>query len=205
MPGWRDLIFPRDETFAPLLREQSRVAARGLKLLARYAETRDDAIPNEMAAVEAEGDAVRRRLVEALRATYATPLDREDLSALSRALDDILDAAEDALLEMALFETAPNAHADEMIRSLVEAMEMVEDAVARLPGEPAAAARSGRKAKQLENHAANLYRYGLYHVFETASPPEAFKLREVYGSLREVAARVARAADVIGDILVKET
>lgn len=204
MPGWRDLIFPRDETFSPLLREQAQVAASGLKLLAKYAETRDDAIPNRMAAVEAEGDAVRRRLVEALRMTYSTPFDREDLFALSRALDDILDVAEDALLEMALFETGRNAHADEMIRSLLEAMDSLQDAVARLPGEPAAATRSSRKAKQLENAVANLYRYGLYHVFETAQPPDAFKLREVYASLRDVAARVARAADIVGDIVVKE-
>lgn len=201
---WRELFQPRDRKFQPLLARQAQVAMRGLQLLVRYAESRDDSLPNEMAALEAEGDAVRRRLVEALRQTYITPIDREDLYELSRALDDILDASEDALLEMVLFEPSSSAHALEMARSLVEAMGAIERALSRFADDPQGAADAARRAKQLENSVANLYRYGLYHAFEKAAVPDALKLREIYASLRDLADRIARAADLITDIAVKE-
>jgi uncharacterized protein len=47
---------------------------------------------------------VRRRLVKELNNTFITPLDREDIHALSRNLDDVVDYAYTTTEELELFE-----------------------------------------------------------------------------------------------------
>jgi hypothetical protein len=107
---WRDLLFPSDERFRPLLLEQARIAAQACDLLAARGG------PAEMARVEAAGDAARRRLAETLARTYATPWDRDDIFALSSALDDVADAAQQALLALAVFGGADFAHEIQVAR-----------------------------------------------------------------------------------------
>ena len=45
-------------------------------------------------AAEHEGDALTHEIFEQLNRTFVTPLDREDIAAISRALDDVLDYIE---------------------------------------------------------------------------------------------------------------
>jgi uncharacterized protein Yka (UPF0111/DUF47 family) len=201
--GWRDLLFPRDRTFGRLLADQAAQARRGADLLRRYAETREASAPGEMTTLEAEGDALRRRLVDALQETFVTPMDREDLFALSRLLDDILDAALEAMLTMAVLEVPSSAHLGEMTKAIAEAAAALERAVSGMGRLGPETVEAARRAKRLENEAGNLYRYGLQHAFSHLPGPEGLRAREVFASLREVGAAVGRAADLIGDILVK--
>jgi predicted phosphate transport protein (TIGR00153 family) len=203
--GWRDLLFPRDRTFGHLLAEQATQARRGADLLRRYEQARDPATAGEMTTLEAEGDALRRRLVDALQETFVTPMDREDLFALSRLLDDILDTALDALLNMAVFEVGESAHLREMTTAIAEAAAALQRAVSGLAADGREAGDAARRAKRLENEVGNLYRYGLQHALTHLPGSEGLLAREVFASLREVGAAVGRAADLIGDILVKGT
>jgi predicted phosphate transport protein (TIGR00153 family) len=203
--GWRELLFPRDRTFGRLLGEQATQARRGADLLRRYEETRDSAAAGEMTTLEAEGDALRRRLVDALQETFVTPMDREDLFALSRLLDDILDTALDALLNMAVFDVRDSAHLREMTAAIAEAAAALERAVTGLAADGPGTADAARRAKRLENEVGNLYRYGLQHALSRLPSPDALLAREVFASLREVGAAIGHAADLIGDILVKGT
>jgi uncharacterized protein Yka (UPF0111/DUF47 family) len=51
---------------------------------------------------EDQGDAITRELYETLHRTFSTPMPREHLLALSRALDDVADAIEEASTELEL-------------------------------------------------------------------------------------------------------
>ncbi len=203
--AWRDLLFPRDRTFGRLLAEQATQARRGADLLRRYEEQREPAVAGEMTTLEAEGDALRRRLVDELHNTFVTPMDREDLFALSRLLDDILDAALEALLGIAVFEVRESAHLHEMTKAVAEAAAALERAVAGIAGDGPETAEAARRAKRLENEVSNLYRYGLQHAFSHLPGSDGLLAREVFASLRAVGAAIGRAADLIGDILVKGT
>jgi hypothetical protein len=193
---WRDLLFPSDGRFRTLLVEQARIAARACALLAARGG------PAEMARVEAAGDAARRRLAETLARTYATPWDRDDIFALSSALDDVTDAAQEAALGLAVFGGAEFAHVQEITRSLREGAAHLEEAAALVPAP--AAQEPARRAKRCENVTGNLYRYGLELALRTRPPDEAARLREVLSDLRALARAIGRAAEVVADVTVKE-
>ena len=193
---WRDLLFPSDERFRPLLLEQARIAVQACDLLAARGG------PAEMARVEAAGDAARRRLAETLARTYATPWDRDDIFALSSALDDVADAAQQALLALAVFGGADFAHVQEITRSLREGASHLERAVALVPAP--AAQEPARRAKRCENVTGNLYRYGLELALRSRPADEAVRLREVLSDLRVLARAIGRAAEVVADVTVKE-
>lgn len=193
---WRDLFIPSDGRFGPLLRRQADTAvAACAALLARVP-------PAEMAGIEAEGDALRRELTEALARTYATPFDRDDIFTLSSRLDDVVDAAQEALLALAVFGAGEFAHVQEGCLSLDEGARALRAAVGALPGP--GAREPARRAKRCENTVANLYRYGVDLALRTRPLEEALRLREVLEEVRDVARAVALAADLVGDISVKE-
>jgi len=193
---WRDLIFPADRRFGPLLQRQGEVAVEACAALAAGVP------PARMAQVEAGGDAVRRALTEALAGTYATPFDRNDIFTLSSMLDDVVDAAQDALLAKAVFGAPEFAHVQEVCVSLEEGARALRDAVALLPH--AAAQERARRAKRCENTVRNLYRYGMDLAIRTRPLQDVLRLREVLSELREVALIIGRAADLVADIAVKE-
>src|SRR5947209_15042606 len=64
-----------------------------------------------MKRLETETDQLCHRVYEELDRTFVTPIDREDLAALTKALDDVIDAMEHSAAFAALyrFEALPEA------------------------------------------------------------------------------------------------
>lgn len=193
---WPQLFTPGDSRFAPLLTRQADVAVEACAAL------RLRVSPARMARIEAAGDALRRQLTEALSRTYATPLDRDDIFALSAVLDDVVDAAQEALLASAVFAAEPFSHVEESCISLDEGARALRLAVARLPRPEAQEA--SRRAKRTENMVRTLYRHGMELAIRTREPAAVLRLREVLQEMRDVAVTIGRAADLVADIAVKE-
>ena len=193
---WQDLLFPSDRRFRPLLLRQAEVACQACALLA------SQGTPAVMARIEAAGDALRRELSLALARTYATPFDRDDIFAISSALDDVVDAAQEALLALAVFGAGDYAHVQEICRCLAEGALALRAAVEAIPGP--GASEHCRRAKRSGNIAGNLYRYGLELAVRRGPPDQAVRLREVLGDLRELSRAIEVAADRIADLAVKE-
>lgn len=61
------------------------------------------------------------------------------------------------------------------------------------------------RTKKLENRTEHLYREALVDLFKTTDTISIMKLREIYRHLSHAADRGDEAADIIGDILVKNT
>jgi|BEDMetMinimDraft_2_1075160.scaffolds.fasta_scaffold11622_2 uncharacterized protein Yka (UPF0111/DUF47 family) len=193
---WWSFLFLDDRRFLELLQAQARVVIEACRLL------REQGGAAAMAEVELRGDNIRRELTLTLAGTYATPLDRHDIFALSRQLDDVVDAAQDALLTIGVLGGPWTGHAEEMAYTVAEAAEALERAVAALPSP--AARDLARKVKRCENIVGTLYRYGVDLAIRREAPQEALRLREVYAALREVGLSAGRAADLVSDVAVKE-
>ncbi|HEY8803181.1 MAG TPA: DUF47 family protein, partial [Candidatus Dormibacteraeota bacterium] len=98
---FKALARSNDRRFVQLLSEQADLTVRALQALEKFGRqpTANNDFIEEIKDIEREGDAKRRILIDELAHTYATPFDREDLFALSRAIDDILDAANETAIE----------------------------------------------------------------------------------------------------------
>ena len=78
---------------------------------------------------ERRGDAAKRALFGALRAAFVTPMEPEDVFALSRGIDRILDYARDLVTESEVMDSAPDEVIAEMAGHLGEALRHIDQAL----------------------------------------------------------------------------
>jgi uncharacterized protein len=198
-----------DGDFLQLLQAQAAKTLEGLRALEQYAQTGDHAYAQKVVDAEAEEDELRRILIDELNRSFVTPIDREDIFALSRALDDVLDYAYTTVDEMEILKVEPTPHVHRMSKVLREAAEELHLAVQQLKTRPAIANDHAVQAKRLENQAEKMYREALVDLFDGISKVEdvvyVLKMREVYRHLSNAADRGDEAANIIGDIVVKMT
>jgi uncharacterized protein len=208
--NWLSNFFkPRQDNFVRLLIEQSEWTVRGLEALLTYMRNADEASASTVRKCEKEADEVRRILIDELNRTFVTPLDREDIFALSRAIDDILDYAYSTLDEMTALHVTPNTYLQRMVSLLRDAANEVHMAMLRLKDHPGVAADHAQRAKALENRVESVYREAIAALFEGPADPEhiveMLKLREIYRHLSNAADRGDEAANIISDVVVKMT
>lgn len=199
----------REEIFHKLIEEQASLTMEGLKLLTKYLETHDSEIAEQLSLKEKEADEVRRILIDELNRTFVTPFDREDIFALSRSIDDMIDYADTTVAEMVILCVEPTQHMVRIAALLKDAGWEIHQAVQRLQKNPGVAIEHAQRAKALENRVEGIYREAVANLF---SGPEdvhhivkMLKMREVYRHLSNAADRGDEAANVIADIVVKIT
>src|SRR4030042_4004705 len=93
-----------ESRFFELLYRQSSKTLEGLEALWNFVENETQENANLVRNIEREADELRRILIEELDRTFITPLDREDIYALSGAVDDGVDYANTTVDEMEIYE-----------------------------------------------------------------------------------------------------
>jgi len=198
-----------DSDFLKLLGDQAQKTCEGLEALKAFMKNHDDADARHLEQAEKEADELRRILIDDLNRTFITPIDREDLFALSRTVDDVLDYAFSTLDEMVSFGVQPNVHLQRMAAILSEAAEELYMGVVQLKDHPQVALDHAVRAKSLENRAEHMYRAALADLFKETKTVEdvvnILKYREIYRHLSNAADRGDEAANILSDIVVKMT
>ncbi len=198
--------FPNGETrFFELLFRQSSKTVEGLEALFAFAEdgTREKA--NFVRNLEREADELRRILIEELDKTFVTPIDREDIFALSRAIDDIIDYANTTVDEMEIYGVKGDEHIKEMINILRKAARELDEAVKILKSYPKIASEHAVKAKAYENTMEKAYHMALADLFKGSDTVYMLKMREIYRHLSNAADRGDEAANIISSIVMKHS
>jgi len=197
----------KSDRFIDLLIKQAEFAVNGMQMLQQYVKQKDEAAARRVTEIEKEADEVRRILIDELNRTFVTPIDREDIFALSLSVDDILDYANSTVEEMVLLKVAPNTYVERMVSLLTEAAREIYMGVTRLQDHPNVANDHAVRAKALENRMESVYREAIANLFDMPRDVdhvvEMLKLREIYRHLSNAADRGDTAANVIGDIVVK--
>ncbi len=209
MSWFKKLFRSRSDKFLKLLESQAEHTVWGVEALQAYVEDPTSERAEELTRLEKEADEVRRILIDELNRTFVTPIDREDLHALSRAIDDIIDYAYSTVGEMSILEVEPNDYIRRIVSLLVEATREIHIGVVRLSDHPGVAEDHAVRAKALENRVEWVYREALAALFhmpqDVEHVVEMLKLREIYRHLSNAADRGDEAANVLSDIVVKMT
>ncbi len=207
--GITDFFRPRQSNFLKLLIEQSDKTREGMAALEEYMQTHDPKDAKRVITIETEADEQRRILIDELNRTFVTPIDREDIFALSRAIDDIVDYARSTVDEMTIFGVQPNPYLKRMVAILREAADEIYMSVKQIKERPNLASEHAARAKVLENQAESLYREAIADLFKEPRSIEdlvyLLKMREIYRHLSNAADRGDETANIIGDIIVKMT
>jgi hypothetical protein len=202
-------FWQRQNVFLKMIHEQAALTLVAMDALVGYMNNQDPACAKRLTDKEKEADEARRILINELNKTFITPFDREDIFALSRTIDDVLDYAYSTVTEMEILKVKPTPFMGRMAGLLRNAAYELLQAVDRLEKHPGVASEHAQRAKALENRVEEVYREALADLFSGAEDikhvVKMLKLREVYRHLSNAADRGDEAANVIADIVVKAT
>ena len=178
---------------------------------ARKSEQRFREHPNssvrqaDVKALEHEGDRLTRDLIQLLNTHYVTPFDREDIYELATALDDVVDMIEEAcdLLELYGIDQVARP-ALEQCKIIVGAVERLNNALSELRNLKGVQAELV-ELKQLEDEGDRVVRDAIAELFrdERIDPLVVIRWKDVYEALENALDAAEGAANVIGNIVVK--
>lgn len=195
----------RDEGFFALLEQQGNQTLTGLEALCTFVADSSPEHGARVKEIEQEADEVRRIIIDRLNHTFITPIDREDIFSLSRAIDDVMDYACTTVYEMQIYKVSADHHLAAMVEILKRAGRELTLALNNLNNHPQVAMEHAKKAKKFENRMEKAYRLALAELFEGDDPVYMMKMREIYRHLNNAADRGDEAANIISDVIVKMT
>jgi len=201
----KDRIFPKEKNFYKMLSDQASKTLEGIEALGGFVENQNEKNANRVREIEREADELRRVVVEELHKTFFTPMDREDIYALSRAIDDIVDYANSTVDEMEVYGVSSDQHLREMVDILRKAAREVSDAMKILETYPNIAIEHAVKAKFYENTMEKAYHSALANLFKKTDTVYMLKMREIYRHLSNAADRSDEAANIICSVVMKAT
>ncbi|MBK8324205.1 MAG: DUF47 family protein [Betaproteobacteria bacterium] len=198
-------LFGRKETdFFKLLFDQAAKTVEGVEALTRFLGTLDPVHGQKVKEIENEADEIRRVLIEEINRTFVTPVDREDLFALSRAIDDVLDYANTTVYEFEVYQLKfADEHVKRLVLILYDQARELHQATKMLDSYPRLANEHAIKAKKAENLMERAYREALGELFRGSDTVHMLKMREIYRHLSNAADRGDEAANTIHGIVVK--
>lgn len=201
MTVWR--IFGRKSKvdFFELLLIQAEKTHKGCQALTQFLEGHGD--PETVDRMESEADDIRRILIDELNKTFITPIDREDIFALSRVIDDVVDHAKNTVKEMSVFEVQSNDNLREMAALLEKGAEQLVASMRHLSKNPNVAVEYALRAKRIENRMNDKFLQALNELFSGSDTRLMLSLREIYRHFNRSADRVDEAANIISNIVVK--
>lgn len=197
----------KPDHFIARLRQQCALGIEATTALMDYMEKPSKKNAQRVRQLEKDADELLRMLVDELNRTFVTPIDREDLYKLSRALDDILDDTWFTINEMDILEVEPNPYLHEMAGLLALGAEEIKLAIDRLDKHPNVASIHAVRAKAVRNNMEQLYARALADLFHKPKDLDnvimMLKLREIYRHLFHAGGRIGDSADIIDDVIVK--
>ncbi|MFL7840465.1 MAG: DUF47 domain-containing protein [Candidatus Promineifilaceae bacterium] len=203
----RNFFQPRQNVFHKLLIQQGECAISGVEALQKYLKNPGEKRGEKAKQTEKEADEVQRILIHELEDTFVTPLDREDIFAMSQALDNFIDYVYDTVNELEVFDLTPSESMKTIADLLLEMAHELHLAMQRLMDHPRVAGQHARKIKGIEKDIEKAYRENLSHLFsgpeEVSYLMEALKAREVMHHMVHASDQGDRAADIILDIGIK--
>lgn len=199
------LLRPNDRRFLELLVEQADLCEQATEALSRLrpGHTVTRMMVDELDGLEKGADQVRRALIDELLSTFTTPFDREDIFALSRAIDDVVDAANETVVELSIYKMAVPDKLDTMVASLRQGAHHLRLAISELLDHPRLAAEHAVRAKRAENRVDQAYHEAIAKLLDQDLSPDVLKAREIYRHLKSSADRIDRAADQVAMIVIK--
>ena len=187
-----------------LLRRQLAVTIEGLDALRGWAGG-DPAAAEAVRDAEHRGDAAKRELLSALREAFVTPIEPEDVFALSRGIDRILNHARDLIESPRRWPAAPDAGIAEMAGLLGEATRHIDAAIAQLGSDADAPPRPPTPRSRPSGGSSTSTTRGMAALLEVEDMRERISRRELYRRCSQIGETVVDVAERVVYAVVKES
>ena len=154
--------------------------------------------------IENECDALTHNIIQRLNSTFVTPIDREDIHALAKSLDDVMDAIDAAAGVLRRYRMASLRYGARELASLTwqatMQMKVAVEALDRRVGVHERAVEVNR----IENDADDVHDEALRRLFEEERDAiTLIKWKEILDLLEEATDRCEDVANVLEGVVVK--
>ena len=209
---WLSWIKGNDKVIIQLLEKQSSNLVVATNYLVKLVlESQEENICEEKVSLiknlEHEGDNITHTLFTTLFQTFVTNLDREDISGLASAIDEVLDYTEGIADRFLLFNIrSPTVHMINLSKILHSATEEIH-VITKILKETkniSALIPHCNNLKKYEQQADNAYRRAISELFETTGDAiEVIKFKELYENFESSLDKCQDVADIVEDIVLK--
>lgn len=202
-------LIPREEKFFELFVQQAENALEGAKQLKDLLENYTDVDQKRLMIekTESQGDEIAHKILEKLNTTFITPMDREDIHALTSALDDILDLIHATAMRLHLYRVdtiRPEAGqlANIILRATEETVALVRDLDKMKT--PKNMKERWIEVNRLENEGDSVSRGAIAALFEKETNPiEVIKWKELYEHLETAIDKCEDAVNIVEAVVLK--
>jgi predicted phosphate transport protein (TIGR00153 family) len=208
--GLKEWIVPQDKHFFSMLENESNNVMEGsttfLEMLKNYENIKEK--QKRIKDIEHQGDDFVHEIFQELNKSFITPIDHEDISSLASAFDDILDHIDGTAIRLVLFEVEkPEENMIKIAEVLMKQVTELNIALAGLRNikNPKEIEKRCIEVNRLENVADDIYKSSIAELFKRKDAIEIMKLKEIYERLEFATDKCEDAANVISDIVVKNS
>lgn len=203
-------LFPREEKFFSLFGQQVELISEASGLLlegVQRGNSRLAEVAKEIIQIEHKGDEVIHEIFTRLNQTFITPLDPEDIHSLSSSLDDVLDGMEDAAHRMVAYRLNPIPSVVITLCDIINnCCKSLQKAINGLENNNKEIGPCIIEINRLENEADRLVREAVTDLFDREqNAVMVIKLKEVYEFLEATTDRCEDVADVLQNVIVKNS
>ena len=199
-------LIPREEKFYTDFQAFGDELMRGGRLLEEMLATDQPvwAKADEIKQVEHKCDLLTHEIMLRLNRTFVTPLDREDIHALARSLDDVMDAIDASAALVRLYRLGPiRFGARELARIVTASTDQVRLALTALEKNKGLMTHA-TEINRLENEADKLHHEAVSRLFnDERDPLLVMKWKETLDFLEDATDRCEDVANVLEGVMVK--
>mgnify|MGYP001252689867 CR=1 FL=1 len=200
-------LIPKDEKFFAMFKEMTTTIIEGAQLLKDLMDRFENPQLSQrlIKDVEHKADQLTHDIIKKLNKSFVTPLDREDIYALSAALDDILDLIDASAQRVVMYNVEkPTQEAKELAFLILKSCQTIDKAVALLGGKLEPIAEYCMEVNSLENEADRVCREAVSRLFdEEKDPIQLIKWKEIYETLERATDKCEDAANILESVVVK--
>ena len=199
-------LIPREEKFYQDFQALGDELKSGARLLEAMLEPAHPiwSKADEINDVEHKCDTLTHAIIQLLNCTFVTPLDREDIHALARSLDDVMDAidASATLIRMYRLDNV-RFGARELAQIITASADEVRLALTALEQNKGLLAHAV-EINRLENEADRIHQRAVSQLFDDERDPiTVMKWKETLDFLENATDRCEDAANVLEGVVVK--
>ena len=199
-------LVPRERKFFDLFRDQAHNIEAGVSALHDLLVDYQNVVERskQVREIENHGDLILHDVMRMLSSTFITPMDREDIHALTSALDDVLDLSEEVTDLLALYEIK------EIRPELIKMSEVLLDCVREIKilmdkfEKFRDLAPHWIQVNTLENEGDRINRQAISKLFkDNHNPVEIIKWKDLFRLMEAAVDKCEDVANIVENIVIR--